>query len=313
MKSTRGKSRFVDPVLALAVTCALICAVFPASSCIAGSDPDQARVSGIPFVMFRVENEAAMPAAELCIATWQEHGQELASALLPAGALTDTIHCLVMGTEAFRANFSRRLPDWGVGVALPPGRLIALDHSRLHVIGKGVKEVFLHEMVHALLFQTCGDAYLPAWFHEGTAMLYSGEWRFRDTVFLAMEGRVPRLDRLRGPFPSTAAGADRAYRTSLLAVNRLRDRHGQEVILRIVESTARTGDFEVAFYEVTGRTPEEFSLDFDRAMNLRFGWLVMLTRWPALFVLMGLVFALGAVRKIIHTRRRLAEMEDDPG
>lgn len=261
--------------------------------------------------MFRVENEAARGAADICAAAWQERGLEFTSALLPAGAMTDTIHCLVMGTERFRANFSGRLPDWGVGVALPPGRLIALDHTRLPAIGKGVKEVFLHEMVHALLFQACAEVYLPVWFHEGTAMLFSGEWKFKDTVSLALDGRVPRLGRLVGPFPSTAAGADRAYLTSLLAVNRLRDRHGQDVVLRLVETTARVGDFEAAFYEVTGQSLEEFSLGFDRAMNLRFGWLVMLTRWPALFVLMGLVFAVGAVRKIIQTRRRLAEMEDE--
>ena len=268
--------------------------------------------SGVPFVHFRIESEAGMAAAELCMAAWHERGLEISSALLPAGVVADTVYCLILGSEAFAANFSGRLPDWGVGVAVPTGRLIALDHSRLPAVGKGEKEVFLHEMVHALLFQACPDSRLPAWFHEGTAMLYSGEWRFRDTVSLALEGRVPRLDRLRGPFPSTAAGADRAYRTSLLAVSRLQDRHGPDVVSHLVEATARTRNFETAFHEVTGQSLEAFSTDFDRAMNLRYGWLVMLTRWPGLFVLMGLIFAVGAVRKIIQTRRRLAEMEDYP-
>ena len=193
---------------------------------------------------------------------------------------------------------------------MPPGRLVAIDHTRMQAVGRGIKEVFLHEMVHALLFQACGDAWLPAWFHEGTAMLYSGEWKFRDTVSLALDGRVPRLDRLQGRFPSTAAGADRAYRTGLLAVNRLRDRHGPDVVLRLVTATARLGNFDTAFFEVTGRTTDAFASDFDQAMNLRYGWLVMMIRWPGLFVLMALVFAVGAVGKIVRTRRRLAEMED---
>ena len=191
---------------------ALVCGAFSVPPVVAqpGAGSDPFRASGVPFVLFRIENDAARGAADICMATWQERGLEFTSALHPSGAVPDTILCLVMGTEAFRANFSGRLPDWGVGVALPTGRLIALDYSRLPAIGKGVKEVFLHEMVHALLFQACEGAWLPAWFHEGTAMLYSGEWKFRDTVSLALEGRVPRLDRLRGPFPSTAAGADRA-------------------------------------------------------------------------------------------------------
>ena len=79
-----------------------------------------------------------------------------------------------------------------------------------------------------------------------------------------------------------------------------------------MEATVHTPDFEAAFFEVTGQSLEAFSLDFDRAMNLRYGWLVMMTRWPGLFVLMGLIFAVGAIRKIIQTRRRLAEMEDYP-
>ncbi len=309
MKRTLGGERFCDPLLRLLIAWVLICLLLPVVHGVAS--PDRSLVSGIPFVMFRVENEAARAAADICIAAWQERGLEFSSNLLPAGALTDTIHCLVMGTEAFRSNFSGRLPDWGVGVALPSGRLIALDYARLPAVGKGVKEVFLHEMVHALLFQGGKEAYYPAWFHEGTAMLYSGEWKFKDTVSLALEGRVPRLDRLRGPFPSSTAGADRAYRTSLLAVNRLQQKHGPGVVLRLIEAAARTGDFEIAFFEVTNQSLEDFHLDFDRAMNLRFGWLVMLTRWPGLFVLMALVFAFGAIRKIILTRRRLAEMDDE--
>ena len=47
-------------------------------------------------------------------------------------------------------------------------------------------------------------------------------------------------------------------------------------------------------------------------MNLRFGWLVVITRWPALFVLLALVLFVGAVARLIRNRRRLAAMDDDP-
>ena len=46
-------------------------------------------------------------------------------------------------------------------------------------------------------------------------------------------------------------------------------------------------------------------------MNLRFGWLVVITRWPALFVLLALVLFVGAVARLIRNRRRLAAMDDD--
>ena len=274
--------------------------------------PTDARAADprVPYVMLQIEGPGAQSAAEACMRVWEEQGERLTDELLPAGVVPDTVVCLVLGNAAFAANFSHSMPDWGVGVALPSGRLVALDYSRLPAVGKTVREVFLHEMVHALLFQAADGVRLPTWLHEGTAMLYSGEWRFRDTVSLAMDGRVPRLERLHGPFPSHVIGADRAYRTSLLAVNRLRDEHGPDVVRRLLAASVRTGDFRSGFYETTGRTLEEFSDRFDRDMNLKYGWLVMITRWPTLFVLMAVIFAAGAVAKIVRARRRLAEMDD---
>lgn len=292
------------PRLPLLLLAAALLAVGHSPVCGQSHDP------GVPFVIFQAQDESARPAAEACMEVWEQQGAELAASLLPHEVRPDTVACLVMDTAAFAAHFSGRLPDWGVGVAMPPGRVIALDHSRLPAVGKTVREVFLHEMVHALLFQAAGGVHLPTWFHEGTAMLHSGEWRFRDTVTLALDGRVPRLDRLQGPFPAQAARADRAYSTSLLAVGRLQDRHGPDVVRRLLTEVRRTGSFDSAFYETTGETPGEFAARFDRDMNLRYGWLVMITRWPTLFVLMALVLAFGAMAKIHRSRRRLAEMDD---
>ena len=68
-------------------------------------------------------------------------------------------------------------------------------------------------------------------------------------------------------------------------------------------------------YHVTGSIrlahSKERMQEFARAMRLRFGWMLFLTRWPGLFVLLALVLAVGGARKIVLTRRRLAAMEDD--
>ena len=275
-----------------------------------GLSPARAQV---PVVRFQVESAAGRAVAETCAEVWQTAGPILAMDLLPRGVTPDTVDCLIMDTASFQRNFQGSAPDWGVGLAWPSGRMVALDYSRLPAVGRGVREVFLHEMVHALLFQASGEAWLPTWFHEGVAMDYSGEWKFSDTVSLVLDGRVPSLDRLQGRFPAHTHAADRAYRTSLLAVNRLQDAHGEDVILRLITASAEAGDFEAGFYRVTGTEVSIFYTDFASAMQLRLGWLVMLTRWPSLFVLMALVFAAGAVRKLILTRRRLREMEEEEG
>ena len=269
-----------------------------------------ASAADAPVVRFSADSEASREAAERCAEIWRAEGPALAAALLPPAAAVDTVDCLIAGSAEFGRLFSGSLPDWGVGVALPSGRAIAVDRERLPAVGRGLREVFLHEMVHALLFQAAEGAWLPAWFHEGTAMQASGEWRFVDTVSLAMAGHVPALGGLQGRFPSAVATADQAYRISLLAVRRLEDRHGPGAVGRVLAATADAGDFATGFRTATGETPGAFAREFDAHMRLRFGWLVALTRWPTLFVLMALVLAAGAVRKIIISRRRLAAMDD---
>lgn len=269
--------------------------------------------SAQPSVRFLVETERGTETASRCQEIWRIEGPTLADLLLPAGSQADTVTCLVMETTTFQERFGDTIPDWGVGLAYANGTVVALDYNRLSVVGRGLREVFLHEMVHALLFQGAGEVWLPTWFHEGCAMRYSGEWRFSDTVSMVLDGHVPNLDRLQGRFPASPLTADRAYRTSLLAITRLQDQFGEDVPGRLVAAVGQTGNFSTAFDEVTGVTLDEFTKDFAAAMKLRLGWLVMLTRWPTLFVLMSIILAVGATRKIIRTRRRLAEMAEEEG
>ena len=264
-----------------------------------------------PVVRFEAESQAGWSVAEQCQAVWLAEGETLATRLLPAGVVADTVVCLVLDTPSFQRHFGTSIPDWGVGVAVGHGQLVALDYSRLPAVGRGAREVFLHEMVHALLFQGAQGRWLPTWLHEGAAMHYGGEWRFTDTVSLVMDGQVPNLGSLQGAFPGSAHRADRAYRTSLLAVERLMDRYGPGVVAELVAATARDGNFPAAFAAVTGETDDAFYADFAAAMRLRYGWLVLLTRWPGLFVLLAFVLLIGGGRKMVLARRRLAEMEED--
>jgi hypothetical protein len=262
-----------------------------------------------PPVQFRLADEAALPVARLCERVWQERGTALAEAILPAGAPIDTVVCLVLPSAEFAGFFQRSIPDWGVGVAMPGGRVIALDHERLPTTGPGPEAVFMHEMAHALLFQAAGESRLPTWLHEGVAMQASGEWRFSDTVGVILEGHLPSLASLDGPFPRHAGAADRAYRTSLLAVNWLEGQHGPQAVRRVVAASRRLGDFEAGFTAATGEQPDQFASRFAGAMRLRFGWVLLIFRWPTLFVIMALVFTAGALRKIILGRRR--DLDDD--
>ncbi|MFT5314492.1 MAG: hypothetical protein ACI9UK_000312 [Candidatus Krumholzibacteriia bacterium] len=264
-----------------------------------------------PVVYFEAESPAGWAVAEECNQIWLAEGENLLAELVGPTASTDSVRCLVLDTPTFHRVFGGRLPEWGVGIALGNGRVVGLDYSRLSAVGRGVREVFLHEMVHALLFQAAEGNPIPAWLHEGAAMHYGGEWRFVDTVTLVLEGYVPDLSRLQGSFPSSTQLAQRAYGTSLIAVDRLVKKHGPDVIGKLAAETRRQKSFANAFEHVTGETEGVFAASFAANMRLQYGWLVMVTRWPVMFVLLGILLLVGGARKILLSRRRLAEMADD--
>ena len=243
-----------------------------------------------------------------CLDALSEYGPTLTARLWPFAHQRPRVDVHLMTSTGFRDTLRGRIADWGVGAAL--GRTAWIDCERVPGVGRTVPYVMLHEIVHCLLHQGMGNVRVPSWFHEGVAQSFSGEWRFRDTISLMMDGFVPNLQGLEGSFPGNAQWADRAYRASLLAVDTLIDWYGEDVIAEIIMATRLRGDFEAGFAAATGTTYDDFTTRFAQSMRIRFGWLVTLTRWPTLFVLMALLFAFGAVMRIRRTRRQLAELED---
>ncbi len=207
-----------------------------------------------PPVLFQVESETGRPAAQLCHELWQARGAEVTAALLPGGASADTVVCLVLDSASFARHFASRLPDWGVGVALWPGRVIAIDHERAPAVRGGAREIFLHEMTHALLMQAARRRPLARLAARGrrhapvrrVALAGHGERGDRRTTAVA---RPPAR-----PVPDAAeAAADQAYRASLLAVNLLEHDHGPGAVARIARAAADSGDFRAGFAAATGR------------------------------------------------------------
>jgi len=243
-----------------------------------------------------------------CLDALRDHGPTLVMRLWPFAHQRPRVDVHLMTSAGFHDTLRGRIADWGVGAAL--GRTAWIDCERVPGVGRTVPYVMLHEIAHCLLHQGMGNARVPSWFHEGVAQSFSGEWRFRDTISLMMDGFVPNLQGLEGRFPGNVQWADRAYRASLLAVDTLIDWYGEDVIAEIIMATRLRGDFEAGFAAATGTSYDDFTSRFAQSMRIRFGWLVTLTRWPTLFVVMALLFAFGAIMRIRRTRRQLAELED---
>jgi len=260
-------------------------------------------------VLWQVSAGVDSSAVRRCRVALAAGRQHLLATCWPYARPPLTVTVSLVTTDTFRRWTAGMLPDWGIGLAAG-GRRIVIDAWRSDRLDRPLGEVLLHELAHTLMAQATGPASLPRWFHEGVAQYVSGEWRLRDTISLMLEG-VPDLDDLErgfaGPFPA----ADRAYRAALLAIRFLVARHGQDVLPQLLLATRRTGDFAAAFAQVTGESLPQFAAAFHRHHRLRFGWLLLLTRWPGLFVLMAVVLLVGLAGRRWRDRRRLRQMEQE--
>jgi len=261
-------------------------------------------------IHFIVEEGLDSSAEQKCREALANTGAEIYSELMPGHLQMQPVKCYLLTADTFHRELGNRLPDWGVGVAFPDGKTIVIDCQTAPDVRRGLDEIFIHELVHILLMQAALEVRLPHWFHEGVAQKLSGEWRVKDTLSVILSGRVPSLYSLDKPFPANAAWADKAYRASLLAVNFLEQEYGREIYGQLAAESAFTGDFRKAFYNLTGDTLDEFAHRFKNKMQIKYGWLVFITSWPTMFVILAVVFAAGAIHKIVQRKRMLAAMAD---
>ncbi|MGQ0720962.1 MAG: BamA/TamA family outer membrane protein [Candidatus Eiseniibacteriota bacterium] len=137
------------------------------------------------------------------------------------------------------------------------------------------RHVVHHELVHAYVFDRLYGGpirslfvlqyafYVPLWFQEGIAEYYSNCWDSESEMMLrdaAISGALPPFDQVHGGYF--------VYKAGWSAVGWLADRHGDDVVRRILESLEENRDLRAAIREVTGEEPtklaQEWLLDVRR-------------------------------------------------
>lgn len=143
------------------------------------------------------------------------------------------------------------------------------------------RHVIHHELVHAYVFDRLYGGTLrslfvlqqafpiPLWFMEGIAEFYSNEWDSEGEMMIrdaAVQGALPPFQRIQGGYFVYKAGAS--------AVGYLAQRHGEDVIRRILDDLAITRNLALAVKNVTGESLDELGTD----------WLLETRRrtWPSL-------------------------------
>ena len=134
-------------------------------------------------------------------------------------------------------------------------------------------------------------------------------WRFRDQTQLFYElvsGSRESLDSLDRLFQGTQADQNRAYLLSGALVRRLLSDHGDTAGGKILERVGQGASFEIAFADVTGRSPASAEAEFWSTQNVWTTWIPILFSQETLWIA---VTAL-ALLAILRRRRRNAEIQE---
>lgn len=149
------------------------------------------------------------------------------------------------------------------------------------------RHVIHHELVHAYVFDRFYGGkvkslfvmqyafYVPLWFMEGIAEYYSNEWDSEGEMMLrdaSVHGGLPPFPRIHGGYFVYKAGAS--------AVGFLVDRHGDDVIARILDELNRTRDIYIAVRNVTEESLDELGEDWLHGIRKR--------TWPTIAELEGI-------------------------
>ncbi|MFZ5586389.1 MAG: peptidase MA family metallohydrolase [Thermodesulfobacteriota bacterium] len=231
------------------------------------------------------------------------------------GAAPPRVRVVVAADEADFLQKVRAVggPEWAAGLALTAEGLILLRPPRLLIDPKQFRLVLIHELVHLYLAAALPRREHPLWLEEGLAMYAAGEGGLERAAAMTQgllgSGLIP-FERLEKDYPESRAQVDLAYAQSYYFVSWLLNRHGPEVLRRVVASLVRGRELTQAFYEATGQGLAALEAEFGQEMTTRFSWLVVLTAGGTLWAGVSLVAGVGLVLRRRAHRRRMAAMAD---
>lgn len=198
---------------------------------------------------------------------------------------------VVPDDAAFGRISGGRVPDWGVGLALPAARTLVVRADAPDPMA-----ALRHELAHLALHAALGGRVrVPLWFDEGYAVVAAGEWDRFDALqlnFAVARGRVGDLRSLDASLRRGAGEAEAAYALAGAAVLHLARLHPDRTLDALVGRLSEGEDFSAAVLATTGLSLDRFDTAWRRDLRTRYGlvvWLVAGGGWAALgIVVIGL-------------------------
>jgi hypothetical protein len=210
---------------------------------------------------------------------------------------------VVPDAEALGRIARGRAPSWGVALAMPGGRMVAVRADAPDPV-----MALRHELAHLALHEAVRGR-VPLWFDEGYAVVAAGEWDRMESLRLnlaVVRGAIGDLRTLDAALRQSEAEAATAYALAGSAVLLLaRSNPAQSLDALFARLGAGTG-FEAAVGITTGYTLGTFERAWQKDLRKRYGWFVWLVAGGGWAILGVVVLVLARLRRTRDAPRRAA-------
>jgi len=199
-------------------------------------------------------------------------------------------------------------PEWAAGLAYPARRAIYLHASTS--IGE-LQETFRHEISHIVFGEIPGAAKTPLWFKEGLAIHQSEGFSLERGWLLteaATVGRLLPLGHLGRGFPRGSARAGVAYAQAVHFVGYLKSEYGEARFVALIDALREGQPFEKAVETEMGETLASIERAWRNRLEVRWGWLPIISGSGALWGLASVLLVLGWRRRRRQRSIRLKAM-----
>jgi hypothetical protein len=289
-------------------------AVFLLLSFAAGARPARAELRTLETEHFTISYDSSQEKIARTAAPIAEAAHARIAAFLSLPPQGKTSLVIAPDRRAFVEETEGRVPDWGVGVAIPAYRRIVITSPADAPARVDLEEILTHEIAHVLLRVAIPGGRYPRWFDEGHAMFHAREWRAAESTrivwALLARNLIPLADLTYG-FPADRVPAELAYTESFTAVEFLVRSKDPDSFRSLVRRAAILGDFESALIETYGWNLVTFEGAWKDYLGDRYPWAVipgLLFSIPGVFVLL---FLAAYLRKRIRAARRLSAWKEE--
>jgi hypothetical protein len=205
------------------------------------------------------------------------------------------------------------LPEWGGGGAIGDS-LIIIPVDFKPFLEQSFRQITVHEIVHIILARAYPSFAVPRWFHEGAAMLLSGELSFEENAIVSKAiflGRLMPLTAIDSVNGFKRNRADLAYSQSHLAALFLVEQYGMTVLSDILRGARKSKDFKAGMLDAIGLTMREFEEMVEKYIASRYRFVFFVTDSYMWWALIVLLFIVGFIATTIRNRKRAAAMEEE--